>query len=189
MDFQYQELKNIFSKDVHLRALTETPSITRINDKIYISSYDQVQNFIMLHPDADGIISIGKTPKVTIDQLAIKLKDVPYESSTLILNEPITLNEKASDVLAKLNGVYSFIKSKKKVLIHCKKGMSRSCFVYLYYELKDHYMNYNTKHPILTHLLILLKFKRTCCMIGDEFVLILCLFQELLMNYTKEHNV
>lgn len=150
----------------HSRCLEELPRVSYINSKFNISGSEYDGEFEL-------VISLIKSKKT--DNVFL-IKDVPFKkkTSTLDVNEVIDLADK---LLPVLNKIYALTKDKKSILIHCSKGISRAPFVYLFCEMKDYYINNGEKNPILVPLIQLLKLKRSCCMPGDLFILVLCYFQ------------
>lgn len=169
----YDKIKTFFLLDDFSRAKKEEEVCTRINDKIFLGSKNT-------EIKTDAVISLVKR-EVTCPQLLIEIDDLPYHPSLQIFDRQSTM-DLAKLLISKLNEAYTYIKNNKTVLIHCKKGMSRVSLVYLYYELKEHYMHENNSKSILFELIQLLKAKRTRCMMADGFIFLLCYIQFLFIK-------
>lgn len=175
----YKDLKSVLLNDSYLRAYNECPSVTKLSHKIWLCDKASVPAFLESNQKIDGVISIGSCPSVSVDQLFIDLKDCPFETNLITDVTPDKLHNKANMLLGLLNDVTPFINSHQNVLIHCTKGMSRSCFVYLFYKLRNHHTSYPSFDYVLLPMLKLLKARRTCCMIGDKFLYVLAYYEYL----------
>jgi len=173
ISLSYRKIKSIFLNDKFDRAINDCTYISKVYENIYISDLES-----SISSDFKNVLSLVKFNHTNENTCIVLFDDVNY--SNTFIDIPNDLEEeflKLKDVLIQS---YNFLHEHRneKTLIHCKKGMSRSSFIFLYYLLQNYYNdNYSNKVPILYDLVLLLKKMRPCIMIGDLFIYYLCLVE------------
>lgn len=188
MDLIYQRylnLKQFLLTEDYTKLINYPSEVSIINQKIYITDIENLSGKInTLNPDSVLSLVNFITDNPKFQHKVIKLKDVPVLKENLPFKDYVLDSMK---ILDKLNESYSFIMENKSILIHCKKGMSRSAFVYLYYKLKKHYTLQNReKRPILLFLLGILKAKRGQVIMGDLFLMYLCVYEYHFIEFKEK---
>jgi hypothetical protein len=173
---RYRQLKTFLLLDTFSRSRANCNYVSKVSDKIYISDLESAKV-----SDFKSILSFVQYNHTHDNPMVVAFSDCPF--SNKLEEVPINLLDKIMEIKDVLHKSCVFIDSCDKLLLHCKRGMSRSSFVFLYYEMRDYYLDpCSEKQPILYELLMLLKKKRSCTMIGDMFLMILCMFEYLFIK-------
>jgi len=176
---KYTIIKSFLLKDSFNRAINNCNFISKVSDKVFISDYESAINSNM-----ENILSLIDCDLKSQKEI---LSDGNFSSK--IENIPSDITDQLALIIPKLNNCYNYINQNNQTLIHCQKGMSRSSFVFLYYQLKDYYTNNTHKKPILCELIVLLKAKRNCIMIADIFIMMLCYIEFIYLFDPRQNNI
>jgi predicted protein tyrosine phosphatase len=161
-----------------------TDEMSHIHKHIYISNYKNAKNInTLIAPQIGAVLYIGNRPKSKKTQ---KMYDTHNIHHAFIPMDD-TMD---ADISGCFETAWKFIndniKQKRNILIHCRRGISRSPTIVAYYLMRLLY-EYKLKHrsvikPFLNEILDLIQLYRPCTKPNINFILQLKMYENKLLK-------
>lgn len=142
--------------------------ISHIYKFIHISNYNTSKDIRLLKKlNIDAVLYIGASPKSTTTLQTYDDHGITHKFIYMTDTIDTDIQEgcdKACDFINKIT------KQKKNILIHCRKGVSRSPTVVAYYLMKLLYTQKDKMYPVLDDILSLIHIYRPCSRPNVNFI-------------------
>lgn len=136
--------------------------IDKVIDNLFISSFETATNKDILKKyNIKSILNCAK-------ELDSNLTENYYKYE---LVDELDYNINKDELLSAIEFIDNAVKNKTNILVHCKKGVSRSCTVVIAYFIIKHKKSYSEAYSIV-------KKARICCNPNKSFLNFLSIFHQ-----------